>query len=207
MVQHQIVDETPLRQGLAGVASQLLTGTITCERCAAKLCFGSIATAGVTAACFGADPLDIAKTLIQVADAKNQRGLAGTILHIIQERGFGGLFVGLGAEYVKSCVNTFVYFVIYAFAKRKAAAWQARAQDAHSCVSPMDDPKAQSDGEERLHVGLNFVCGMVAAACGQMVQNPLNVAHIQIQAGTSQCGFATTISNVFHAEGVRCGAR
>lgn len=155
-----------------------------------------------TVACFGVDPLDIAKTLIQVADAKNQRGLVGTIVQIIQERGLGGLFVGLGAEYVKSCVNTFVYFVVYAFAKRKAATWQSRRRDA-LCISPKDDQN-QSNREERLHVGLNFVCGMVAAACGQMVQNPLNVAHIQIQAGTSQHGFATTISNVFHAEGVRC---
>ena len=34
-----------------------------------------------------------------------------TVRGILAADGFGGLFTGLGAEYVKSCINTFTYFL------------------------------------------------------------------------------------------------
>ena len=34
-----------------------------------------------------------------------------TVRGILAADGFSGLFTGLGAEYVKSCINTFTYFL------------------------------------------------------------------------------------------------
>ena len=103
----------------------------------------------------------------------------GMLQLILQESGVAGLYHGIWGEFSKESLKTFVYFYSYVEAKR--------------CLA---EPGRQ------LSVSRNLVAGALAAACGQLVNTPLNVAHTRMVAGTSSHGFVGTVAQIYKEGGI-----
>jgi solute carrier family 25 (peroxisomal adenine nucleotide transporter), member 17 len=146
-------------------------------------------------------PLDVIKTRVQTSLAvKAAPGAAaaddsfsGVLGTILAESGWRGLYHGLGGEITKESLKTFVYFYMYTYIKGGMRA------------ALLPPPGSSSDGAAALpplSVGKNLVAGALAAACGQLANNPMNVAHTRMVAGTSSNGFLGTIRDMYAEGGV-----
>ena len=154
-------DEGPLVQALSGIFGQVFSSAITY-------------------------PLDVIKTRVQTSlagagadNADVDDSFTGMVQLILSESGIAGLYHGIGGEFSKESLKTFVYFYVYVFTKGRLA-----------------------QPGRPLSVGRNLVAGALSAACGQLVNTPLNVAHTRMVAGTSSRGFAGTIAEIYREGGM-----
>ena len=131
-------------------------------------------------------PLDVIKTRVQTSHAHAGSNTAdvddsftGMLQLILEESGVAGLYHGIWGEFSKESVKTFVYFYSYVEAKRRLA-----------------------EHGRPLSVSRNLAAGALAAACGQLVNTPLNVAHTRMVAGTSSRGFVGTVAQIYREGGI-----
>lgn len=83
-------------------------------------------------------PMDFVKTRMQVPGAKYD-GLIDAFTQTIKEEGFMALYTGLNSEVLKSAVQHFVYFYVYAFLKDFAQTHSARKYASQFGLCECDD--------------------------------------------------------------------
>ena len=146
-------------------------------------------------------PLDVIKTRVQTSLAVQQApggaaaddSFSGVLGTILAESGWRGLYHGLGGEITKESLKTFVYFYVYTFIKGGMRSALLPPSGSSAGAAALPPP---------LSVGKNLVAGALAAACGQLANNPMNVAHTRMVAGTSTNGFLGTIRDMYTEGGV-----
>ena len=83
-------------------------------------------------------PMDFLKTRMQVPGAKYD-GMIDAFQQVVKEEGFLTLYTGLSSEVLKSAVQHFVYFYVYAFLKDAAQTRTARQYGAQLGLCACDD--------------------------------------------------------------------
>ena len=187
-------DDTALVQALSGIGGQVFSSLITY-------------------------PLDVVKTRVQTSlVAKEQGGVAtddsfsGMLSTILTEGGWRALYHGLDGEITKESFKTFVYFYVYTWAKARLRAKQlpqpppppppTEADNGNPACAPASGRASSSSSVPPLSVGANLCAGAFAAACGQLANTPMNVAHTRMVAGTSTNGFFGTIADIYAEGGI-----